>query len=292
MNRLTLPQDLAEVDDSAQRIGQHLVDMGRLSPPDAERVAREQVRFGSRFGETAVRLGLVKPADVQHALALQYNYPSVAPSTELMSAELRSALEPLGRLAESMRTLRTELVLKWRGDRAPKTLAVVGAERGDGRTFIAANLAIAFAQMNQRTLLIDMDMRNPRQHVLFQLPAAKGLSNVLSGRETLSGIHSVDPYDSLSVLAAGPTPPNPQELLAERQLSPVLMALQSLYEVIVIDTPAWCLGADAQLIGAQIGSSLLVSRPGHSRKRPTRELVEALGRSGSRVVGAVMNEHA
>ncbi|HEY2927872.1 polysaccharide biosynthesis tyrosine autokinase [Piscinibacter sp.] len=270
-------------------IGDYLVEFGALKPTDVDGVRQWQAKSGLRFGEAALQLGLVTHAAVSDALAHQYHYPKLLDPRGALSAELVMATRPSHAVSEQLRTLRTQLVVRWGDAKACHTVCVVSTARGEGRSFIAANLAIAFAQINLRTLLLDLDMRCPSQHELFGLPNRHGVSNVLIGRVPIDEAQ-VAQASTLSVMACGPEPPNPQELLSAAALTPVLDALRLRHDVIVIDTPAWCVGADALLISAQVQDTLLISRPGHSLQRPTRQMVTSLRKAGARIVGAVLNQ--
>ena len=270
-------------------IGDHLVELGALRASDVDGVRQWQAKSGLRFGEAAIQLGLVTPAAVNDALALQYHYPQLIEPTDTLSPELFMALRPDHVLAERMRTLRTQLVLHWgRDDHPSRSLAVVSTDRGDGRSFIAANLAIALAQMNLRTLLIDLDLRQPRQHELFGLVNRHGISSLLIGRAAAGDAQAVQ-ATTLSVMACGPKPPNPQELLAPQTLRPALDGLKRRFDVVVLDTPAWTSGSDAQLVAAQADSTLVVSRLDHGDERVLRRMTRMLRQQGTDLVGAVLN---
>lgn len=270
-------------------IGDHLVELGALRATDVDGVRQWQAKSGLRFGEAAIQLGLVTPAAVNDALALQYHYPQLIDPIDTLSPELFMAMRPDHVLSERMRTLRTQLVLHWSRTAEPsRSLAVASLERGDGRSFIAANLAIALAQMNLRTLLIDLDLRQPRQHELFGLVNRHGISSMLIGRAAAGDAQAVQ-ATTLSVMACGPKPPNPQELLAPATLRPALNGLKRRFDVLVLDTPAWESGSDAQLIAAQADSTLIVSRPDRSSERALRRMTSTLRHQGADLVGAVLN---
>ena len=166
-------------------IGAILMDSGVLSIEDAERILVFQKEHNIRFGEAAVRLGLLTEQDVQYALSRQFSYAylrAVAGKPSL-SDELVAAYQPFSPRVEQLRAIRSQLLLRW-FDKAEQRqiLAVVGSDSGVGRSYLAANLAIIFSQLGERTLLIDADLRNPRQHELFVLQNQVGLSTVLAGR--------------------------------------------------------------------------------------------------------------
>ena len=168
---------------SGRAIGAILIDAGRLSPDGAERILRAQRDGGLRFGDAAISLGLLKESDIQFALSRQFDYPFLQPGESSVSDEVVAAYRPFTHQVEELRALRSQLMLRWFDAEAErKTLAIVSPERGEGRSFIAANLAVVFSQLGERTLLIDADMRNPRQHTMFAVSNRLGLSETLAGR--------------------------------------------------------------------------------------------------------------
>ena len=153
---------------ATRTLGAILVDSGQLTAEEAERVLAYQRTHNLRFGEAAVRLGLISEAEVQFALSRQFAYAylrKVPGEARGLSDEIVAAYQPFSSRVEQLRAIRSQLMLRW-FDRAEErqVLTIVGAERGEGRTYLAANLAVVFAQLGERTLLIDADMRTPRQH--------------------------------------------------------------------------------------------------------------------------------
>ena len=271
-------------------IGALLVDAGKLSLDDAERVLRLQREQKLRFGEAAVQLGLVGPADIEVALSQQFEYPYLRPDDPALDAELIAAYQPFGQQVEALRGLRSQLMLRWfNADAGRKALAVVSPERGEGRSFVAANLAVVFSQLGEHTLLIDADLRHPRQHSLFRVDNAIGLSSILSGRAGREAAQRVEGLVDLSVLPAGAPPPNPQELLARPSFGRLLDDLAGEFDVIIIDTPAGNAYADAQTVAARAGGALMVVRANTSRVRPAGLLVQNLSAANAKLAGAVMN---
>ena len=128
---------------------------------------------------------------------------------------------------EHLRSLRTQLSLRW-FENQQAALAIVSPGSGEGRSWIAANLAVLFAQTGKRTLLIDADLRRPRQHALFGIPERNGLSSILAGRAGLDGLTEIPGVPDLTVLPAGVVPPNPQELLARPLFQRLINALHML----------------------------------------------------------------
>jgi chain length determinant protein tyrosine kinase EpsG len=271
-------------------IGAILVDAGRLSLQDAERILRRQKERGLRFGDAAIELGLATEADIRFALARQFDYPYLVSGESTASAELVAAFEPFSAQVEALRALRSQLMLRWfTGEGARRALAVVSPGRGEGRSYLAANLAIVFSQLGERTLLIDADLRHSRQHELFHLDNAIGLSTVLAGRAGTVSVQRVPSFIDLTVLTAGPTPPNPQELLGRSVFVQMLAKFAEAFDVVLIDTPAGSPYADAQTLGARAGGALMVVRQDHSSANEAGLLGGRLTQTGVNIVGSVLN---
>lgn len=206
------------------------------------------------------------------------------------SLELVCAYAPFHRRAEELRTLRTQLLIHWfNPDEGRKTLAVVSPGSGEGRSYVAANLAVVFAQLGEPVLLIDADMRTPRQHAIFGIAERGGLSAILSGRADHTAVAPVPGIAGLSLLPAGALPPNPQELLSRPAFTALLKEMQARFHLILIDTPAAQLYADVQNVAYRAGDALMLARRDHTRLAETIKATRELSDTGARVVGAVMN---
>ncbi len=273
-------------------IGALLIDAGRLRPEDADRILRTQRERGLRFGEAALELGLLTQADIGFALARQYEHAVLPIGDTSIAPEVIAAFRPGHFTVEALRQLRTQVLLRWL-DSAPdrKSLAIVGAETGVGRSFMASNLAVLFAQLGENTLLIDADLRDPEQHKLFRLPNEIGLATVLSERAGLEAAQRVPALQKLTVMAAGPMPPNPQELLSRPSFTRMIEAARDQYDVVLIDTPPWDYGADAQIVAARSSASVLVTRQDQTSIRSISNIVAALRDCGTHLVGSVVNQY-
>lgn len=277
--------------NAGNSIGAILVDSGKLTIDAAERILRVQKEQGLLFGDAAIQLGLLTNQDLQFALARQYDYPYLLQGDGEVSTELVAAFQPFSPQVEALRALRSQLMLRWfTGERERRTLAVVSPARGEGRSYLAANLAVVFSQLGEHTLLIDADMRNPRQHTLFNLDNRCGLSSILSGRGEVSDIQRIPSFKDISLLTAGPQPPNPQELLGRPPFAKLLEELAGEFDVVIIDTPATVDFADARIIAVRARGALMLARKKETRVADLRELVKQLTQSGVAVVGSVLNE--
>jgi len=275
--------------DAHARMGSILHEQGKLREEDIERVLRAQKRHGTSFGETACRLGLVSAGDVQQALARQFGYHYLAPGDARYPRELVAAHDPFSPQVEMLRAVRTHLMQNWFGLGHP-ALTVASGGSGEGASFFAANLAIACAQLGERTLLVDANLRRPRQHTIFALGRRQGLSDILAGRAGIETFAKVDAFPHLSVLPAGTVPPNPLELLSRPAFGELQDSLASRFDVILIDVPAFSVGADALAIGARTRGTLLVCRKDRGRAGTIRNAGRQLARAGVEVVGSVLVE--
>lgn len=271
-------------------IGSILIDAGRLSAGNAEKIMTLQRQNGVRFGEAGRALGLLTEDDVRYALSIQFHY-SYIPSGSSLSHELVAAYQPDSPAVEELRMLRSQLMLRWFSNSADrKGLAVVSTGSGEGRSYIAANLAIVFSQLGERTLLIDADMRLPRQHRLFSLGKRAGLSDILVGRAGSEAVVSIEALPNLSVLSAGATPPNPQELLGRQSFSKLLLAFGEEFDVIIVDTPPASACADAHTVAVRTGAALIVARQGKSSMARLTHFTHSLREFGVTLVGSVLND--
>ncbi len=276
---------------TSRSIGAILTESGKLSASDMERILKLQESEGLRFGDAAIHLGLLADSDIQYALARQYDYPYLLKGDKTVSESLVAAYDPYCRQVETLRKLRSQLMMRRLSRTDSKLLSVVSPGRREGRSFLLANLAIVFSQMGEKTLLIDADMRHPFQHELFRLNNRQGLSSFLGGRDLDPAIQRVENFVDLSVLTSGPIPPNPQELLGRPAMTDFLSSMKKEYDVVLIDTPASSDFADAHVVAARAGSAMVLARKNHTPVFLVRQEAESMTGSGIEVVGAILNEY-
>ena len=279
---------------AGRSIGDILLASGRLKSSDLARILQRQSEAGMPFGQAAMELRLLTQADVDFALSTQFDYSYLNEADSSLRPELVAAYKPFSKIGEDLRAVRSQLMLRWFNKHAQQhVLAVVSPAAGEGRSFIAANLAIVFAQQGQRTLLIDADMRtqpDQGQSALFKLPRSAGLSAILSGRAGLELVHSVAGLANLAVLSAGATPPNPQELLGRPGFGTLLAQASAAFDVVLIDTPCSNLFSDAEIVAASAGAAVLVARTHASLIGQANLLARRLQDSGVALVGSILNE--
>lgn len=270
-------------------IGGLLLEAGKITPENAERVLRMQKELGIRFGEAAQRLGLITEADLQHVLARQFDYPYLLPGEGKFPEQLVAAYQPFSKQVEALRAVRSQLMLRWFA-RGHKSLVIMSVGAGDGASMFTANLGVVFSQLGEQTLLVDANLRQPRQHEVFGVQTKQGLSDMLAGRADQGVIEKVDSFVDLSVLAAGTLPPNPQELLSRSTFTQLRQQLENQFDVVLYDVPAHASGSDALAVASRIGGVLLVVRKDHTKMSRIGELSEQLTQSGVQLIGSVLVE--
>jgi receptor protein-tyrosine kinase len=282
----TVPQD------RGRAIGAILIEQGRLNVEDVEEIQSFANLHGLRFGDAAVQLQRLSLLDIESAIAQQYNYPVLPRGGEGgVADDVIAAYQPQSEAVEPLRALRSQLILRWHNGTKRKVLAVTSSERGEGRSWLAANLATMFAQLGERTLLIDADMRHPSQHRLFNIDNSVGLSALLTGRAGREIARRIHPQLRLYVLPAGILPPNPQELLARQVFEVVVDHFASQFSVVIVDTPAISETADAQILAANAGSAIIIGRRNHTLQSNLLAAMESLTETGVNVIGSVLNEY-
>jgi protein-tyrosine kinase len=278
------------------RVGEILTRAKRMAAASVELVLKQQHLGGGRFGEIAVAMGLVDASDLLWALSQQSGRGHERFSTLAgASPELVVARDPQGAAAEGIRELRSQLLDSVLHPESPqrRALAVVSARVGDGKTYLAANLALSLAQQEGRTILVEADLRTPRIQRLFGVPdPVLGLSAVLDGSGLLrDAIVSLPDIPDLHLLVAGACPGNPMRLLRQPATAVLMQTLLREYEHVIVDTPAVQAGADVRFITQSCGAAMIVARKDRSRMDDVYALVLQLQRSEVALAGLVMNRH-
>jgi protein-tyrosine kinase len=283
-------QNVSEATPKISKIGRLLLDLGKITHSDTKRILRVQKKHGLLFGDAALKLGLINDADIQKVVAMQFNYNYLQAGQGKFSQDLVAAYAPFSKKVEAYRALRSQLMMRW-FKKGHRTLALVSANHQEGISYLTANLGVVFSQLGARTLIIEANMRTPRQHKIFNLPENIGLSDILVGRSGIEAINEIDSIPDLSVLSAGTIPPNPQELLGRTSFTILMRTLTENYDVILIDTPAAIESADAQTALEIAEGALLVSRLNKTKHDDVLELRNQIEMTGAVIVGAVMNEY-
>jgi chain length determinant protein tyrosine kinase EpsG len=275
-----------------KRLGEILTEAGLLKPGDLEPVLAIAGEANIRFGEAAIRTHKVTETQVRQALAFQFDFPVLLPGASPVSAEVVTAYEARHPLVADLRKLRTQVLSRWlRSDEAEwpprKAVAVVSPNRGDGKSFVAANLAVTFSQMGEKTLLIDADMRNGRLHEMFGMDNRVGLTALLNNQEPLGALKRVEGLRDLTLISSGSEAPNPSDLLSREVFEFLLASFSKDYDVIIVDTPNASDEPDAQLVARCAKAAVVLGRTGRSGFDATGALADELRALGVEVLGAV-----
>lgn len=276
----------------APSLGQVLRSFKGLTDEQIEQIVLHQRAHNLRFGESAVALNYANRDEVMWALSQQFHYPYANKDEHKFPSELVTAVSPFDEASEVFRDLRSQLLDDFfAAQKAPTALAVVSPHAGDGRTFFAANLAVALSQLGARTLLVDANLRSPRVHSVFNISNNTGLSSILLGREESNVIHQIVGLPSLYILPAGAIPPNPMELVQRPAFGLLMHDLISKFDHVVVDTPSAASGADSRVIAAKCGSGLMIGRRDRSSMSSLEKLAQGIAKSGARLAGLVINDH-
>ena len=189
--------------------------------------------------------------------------------------------------AERIRELRTRLAVPI-GSEQRSAIAITSPGAGEGRTRLAAEVAISFAQLGRSTLLVDADLRRPQLHLLFGVRSGPGLSQGLE-RGTAPHLYAVGEIPALRLVTAGSSLRNPTDLLSQDSFKLMVDEWHKTFELVVIDTPPMIQYADAQAIAAVAGSALTVSRANHTPFAGIEHMLRQLQAAGSDVAGTVIS---
>lgn len=228
-------------------------------------------------------------ADLQKALQLTPLGTVGHMSGKNAQDRLLTAQGAMSPIAETYRMIRTNLQFMSL-DRACKAIMVTSAAPVEGKSTTVANLGIVMAQAGLKTVIVDADLRRPKQHKIFQLPGNRGLTDLIRQPE-FDVAHYLFPtqVQRLSVLASGPLPPNPAEILGLRQIEHLLAQLKEVADVIIIDSPPAAAVTDAAVLSNRVDGVVLVVRAGETRRALVKSAVANLQQAGATLLGAVLN---
>lgn len=209
--------------------------------------------------------------------------PRVAPDERLIMAH-----DPCDPRCEKIRALRTELLLRRESLESADIVALLSPCAGEGRSLLAAELAIAFAQTGHPTLLVDADLRRPQQHLLFGAPNRQGLAQAIqSGAPpALQAVHGLP---RMSLLSSGVVVGDPLELLSSRRFAALLENWRSDFEFVVLDTAPVGQFSDGLAVASLVGRVLALSRAQHTPFKDMQDMLRRLTATRSRILGAVIN---
>lgn len=189
---------------------------------------------------------------------------------------------------EAYNAIRTNLLFTQHGEKCP-VFVITSPTANNGKTINSINLAISFAQMGKRTLLIDSDMRNPTIHRMFSIPVKNGLSEILAGLTDNISVSKTD-IENLSILTAGKIPPNPAELLSSSRMDKLLEFVREHYDCVFIDTPPINLVTDSTVFAQKVTGYILVIKTDTTNTHDVKTTVSNLQQIDANILGFILND--
>ena len=193
---------------------------------------------------------------------------------------------PRSAAAEAYRTLSTNIQFSSL-DRELRSLLVTSVGADEGKSIVLANLAITMAESGRRVVMLDCDLRRPTLHTIFQLPDQPGLTSMMLD-ESLAPPLQATATANVSLLPAGPLPPNPAELISSERFGRALAAIAGVADIVLVDAPPINTVADATILATRVDGVLLVVDSGRTRRDAARRAKQQLDRVGARVLGATL----
>ncbi|MCR5825201.1 MAG: CpsD/CapB family tyrosine-protein kinase [Oscillospiraceae bacterium] len=193
-------------------------------------------------------------------------------------------------LREAYKTTRTNVMFSLAGKEGCSVIAVTSSLQSEGKSITAINLAMTFADMGSRTLLVDCDLRKPKVNRLLEVAAPVGLTDVLVDRKLLTkAVHRFSEKKQLWTISSGKIPPNPSELLNSESMRALMSELKQSYDYILLDTPPVDVVTDAMVLAPLVDGFLFVVRAGKSDRRAVAHSLGQLEYANARVLGVVFN---
>lgn len=215
-----------------------------------------------------------------------------------MKNEIVVVENPKSPEAEMFRNLRTNIQFM-NADSDKKVMLVTSTIPGEGKSYVSANLAAAFAQLDKKVLIVDTDMRKGRQYSLFNLRPRPGLSNFLSGvvdkdfvgeKENIVNYIQETDVENLYLISAGSVPPNPSELLVSKKMKNIIESLIESFDVIIFDAPPCLIVADALIMARLVDFNILVTAQNVTKMEDLNKAKTAIENVGGKLAGVVLNK--
>jgi capsular exopolysaccharide synthesis family protein len=208
---------------------------------------------------------------------------------EVSEIELINHLFPKFSISEDYRTVRTSILFS-HSDSQPKTICFTSTLPQEGKTATVSNIAVSFAQLEGKVLLVDCDMRKPRLHRIFKVRNLVGLSGYLTGKVTFEDAIQKTSIENIWILPSGPHPPNPAELLNSRRMKEFMALVKERFDVILLDTPPVLAVIDPVIISSLSDCTVIVIRAGKTTRKPLAKAVAEIRKAKSEVIGVIFNE--
>ena len=259
---------------------------------------------GLTFGREYLDNSLKSIEDVEHlGFSVLGSIPLIAPQAmakhlvestngngeiKQIQSRLITHFAPKSPVSEAYRSLRTNIQY-CQADAPVRTAIVTSSGPGEGKSTSVANLAITFAQMGAKTLIIDADLRRPVLHGIFGVKRGEGLTNVLAGKATFDEVLRPTKIDNLDLITSGVLPPNPSELLASKAMDRFIQEVQSRYEVVLFDSPPVIAVTDAAILSRKLDGVVLVMKSGSTNRDALLRAKQLLNNVNAHVFGITVN---
>lgn len=198
--------------------------------------------------------------------------------------------DPKSVISEQYRAIRTNIEYS-NVDQNTKTILVTSSDKNEGKTTTVSNLAVSFANLNKKVLLIDCDLRNASIHKMFKINNIYGLTDILAKDRAVDKCIQETELENLYVLTAGAIPPNPAEILSSEKMKNLIEDLKNIYDYIFIDTPPIGLVTDAGVLSSFIDGVVLVVKSESVEKKYLEETKKKLDAVDARILGAILNSY-
>lgn len=207
--------------------------------------------------------------------------------TRVNGARLVTFVEPKHGISEQFRTLRTNIEFAGAALDKLQVVMFTSAEMSDGKTTVASNVAVTWAQAGKSVLYVDADLRRPTAHSTFDLLNTRGLTTILASNAQPKDTVQKTFVENLEVLTSGPVPPNPAELLSSARMASLIDWMRNNYDVVVLDVPPVMAVTDAQVLMPLVDGAILVTTFGKTLKVNLQRTVESLRLTDTKILGIV-----
>lgn len=231
-----------------------------------------------------------KQKKIQLASGLEYSDDKQAKShQDIRQFELINHHFPKISVAEDYRTVRTSILLSF-ADNPPRSILVTSALPKEGKSVTVANLAIAFAQLGERILVVDTDLRKPRLHQIFEIERQEGLSNFLTGNLAMRDAIQKTHIENIYLMPSGPIPPNPSELLNSKKMNHLMTEIREGFDYIFFDTPPVLAVIDALIVSSLTDATMFIIKAGDTARKPFLNALGELRKAKANIMGVLFNE--
>lgn len=232
------------------------------------------------------------PEKIQRYLKIPFLGPlgrvAIAKFVSRYGTELVALKEAASQTSEMLRSIRTNILFS-ASDKPKKAFLITSALPVEGKSFVISNLAVSLAQMKKKVLLVDCDLRKPRLHQIFNLEKLPGLTDILSGKNSLESVFQDTEIEDLKLISCGTKPPNPAELLSSESMTELISNLRKEFDFILFDSPPIMSVTDAVVLATLVDGTVIVIKSGETPRFPIQQAIEQLSEVDARIVGAILN---